>query len=231
MLRVSELVARYGLVTALHGVSLEVDAGEIVCVIGPNGAGKSTLMKTLAGSLRAASGEIAFEAQRIDRLAAHQVVALGLALVPEGRHVFGPLSVADNLRLGAYLRRDASRELALVLELFPRLAERLQQPASTLSGGEQQMLAIGRALMASPKLLLLDEPSMGLAPMVVREIFAKIRQLAQAGLTILLAEQNAQLALGLARRGYVLDSGRLIAAGLCEDLRSDERLSIAYIGG
>lgn len=193
-------------------------------------------MRTISGSLAPASGEIWLDGQPIGGQAAHRVVARGVALVPEGRRVFGPLTVGDNLELGAYvqLRRraradvDARRES--VLELFPRLRERLDSLATTLSGGEQQMLAIGRALMSNPRLLLLDEPSMGLAPLVIRDIFATIRRLSESGLTILLAEQNARLALRLAERGYILDAGSVVASERCETLRADHKMIKAYIG-
>ena len=236
MFSVRNLVVGYGPVTALAGVDLEVHAGEIVCVIGPNGAGKTTLMKSVAGLLRPRSGEIALEGKPLSRGADTRVRA-GIALVPEGRHVFAPLSGRDNLELGAYVRlsrgeRDAvADDLRRVLDIFPRLEERATQAAGTLSGGEQQMVAIGRALMARPKLLLLDEPSMGLAPLVVAEIFNVIRRLHADGTTVLIAEQNARMALSVASRGYVIESGHVVKTGAADALASDPAVREAYLGG
>jgi branched-chain amino acid transport system ATP-binding protein len=241
MLDVRGLVVGYGPVTALNGVDVAVAEGEIICVIGPNGAGKTTLMKTIAGLLRPRAGEIEFEAQvlagRSVNRGADARVRAGIALVPEGRHVFAPLTVRDNLEIGGYVRlargeREAvAADLARAYEIFPRLQERADQVAGTLSGGEQQMLAIGRALMARPRLLLLDEPSMGLAPLVVAEIFAVIRRLHAQGTTVLIAEQNARMALAVAQRGYVIESGLIVKADAASALAGDPAVQEAYLGG
>jgi branched-chain amino acid transport system ATP-binding protein len=236
MLELRDIVAAYGPIRALKGVSLTVGAGEIVCVIGPNGAGKTTLMRTIMGMLAPLSGAVVLDGANIAGDDPERIVASGVALAPEGRRVFAPLSVADNLMLGAYhrlRRRDAAvgEDRAMVLELFPRLHERLDQPAGTLSGGEQQMLAVARALMARPRLLLLDEPSMGLAPKVVAEIFATIRKLHARGMTIFLAEQNARMALSVADRAYVLESGQVAASGPAAQLARDDAVRAAYLGG
>jgi branched-chain amino acid transport system ATP-binding protein len=237
MLRVRALVVNYGPVTALAGVDLDVAKGEIVCVIGPNGAGKTTLMRTIAGLLRAKSGEIRFGARPVHRLGPDVLVKAGVSLVPEGRRVFAPLSVHDNLQLGAYVRlrsgevESVGRDLARVFEIFPRLKERSAQLAGTLSGGEQQMLAIGRAMMARPQLLLLDEPSMGLAPLVVAEIFQVIKRLHEEGSTVLLAEQNARLALQISERGYVIESGKVVKTAPSSALAADDAVREAYLGG
>lgn len=233
MLKVENLVAAYGRIEALHGVSLHVEEGEIVAIVGANGAGKTTLMKTIAGVHPAASGRIVLDGEDVTTLPAHRRVARGLALVPEGRQVFGPLSVADNLALGAYRSAgDAAADRAEMEALFPILAERRRQAAGSLSGGQQQMLAIARAMMARPRLLLLDEPSMGLAPIVAREIFERLRERhASSGLTVLLVEQNVSAALGLASRAYVLETGRVAAQGASKDLLADEAIQRAYLGG
>jgi branched-chain amino acid transport system ATP-binding protein len=236
MLEVVSLVSGYGRIRVLSGVSLHVAAGEIVCLIGPNGAGKTTLMRTLAGTLSPWAGEIRLENEAIGGRRAHHVVARGLALVPEGRRIFMPLTVAENLEIGAYVRLragakdEARRTLDEILALFPRLAERRSQLAGTLSGGEQQMLAIGRALMAKPRLLLLDEPSMGLAPMVVAAIFRAIASLRAGGTTVLLAEQNARMALKIADRGYVLITGEIVREGAAKALLADESIVSTYLG-
>jgi branched-chain amino acid transport system ATP-binding protein len=236
MLEVSALVSGYGRIRVLNAVSLSVAAGEIVCLIGPNGAGKTTLMRTLAGTLAPWEGAIRLESEAIDGRRADRVVAKGLALVPEGRRIFMPLTVAENLEIGAYLRLragakdDARRTREEVFALFPRLAERRDQLAGTLSGGEQQMLAIGRALMAKPRLLLLDEPSMGLAPMVVSSIFRAIASLRTRGTTVLLAEQNARMALKIADRGYVLITGAIVREGAAAALLADESIVSTYLG-
>ena len=236
MLSVRELVAGYGPVIALAGIDLDVAPGEIVCVIGPNGAGKTTLMKSVAGLLRPRSGDVTLEGKRLARGADSRVKS-GIALVPEGRRLFAPLTVRDNLELGAYVRlsrgeRDAvEADLQRVYEIFPRLKERAGQAAGLLSGGEQQMVAIGRALMARPKLLLLDEPSMGLAPLVVLEIFAVIRRLHAEGTTVLLAEQNASMALSVSQRAYVIEAGRVVKSGTATSLESDPAVKEAYLGG
>ena len=236
MLSVRSLVVGYGQVTALAGVDLEVAQGEIVCVIGPNGAGKTTLMKTAAGLLRQRSGTVMLEGKALTRGADSRVRA-GIALVPEGRHVFAPLTVRDNLELGAYVRlsrgeREAvAADLERIFGIFPRLKERVDHQAGLLSGGEQQMLAIGRALMGRPRLLLLDEPSMGLAPLVVAEIFAVIRRLHTEGTTVLIAEQNARMALSVAQRAYVIESGLVVRTDSAASLAEDPAVREAYLGG
>ena len=229
---VEDLTAAYGRIEALRGVSLEVGAGEIVAIVGANGAGKTTLMKTIAGVHPAKSGRIALEGREVTRAAAHRRVAAGVALVPEGRQVFGPLSVRDNLRLGSYRRgRGAAGAIDEVFALFPVLSQRSRQAAGSLSGGQQQMLAIGRALMSSPRLLLLDEPSMGLAPIVTGEIFAALAERHRRdALTILLVEQNVNAALMLADRGYVLTTGNVSATGRSDALMADEAIQRAYLG-
>ena len=229
---VEDLTAAYGRIEALRGVSLEVGAGEIVAIVGANGAGKTTLMKTIAGVHPAKSGRIALEGREVTRAAAHRRVAAGVALVPEGRQVFGPLSVRDNLRLGSYRRgRGAAGAIDEVFALFPVLSQRSRQAAGSLSGGQQQMLAIGRALMSSPRLLLLDEPSMGLAPIVTGEIFAALAERHRRdALTILLVEQNVNAALKLADRGYVLTTGKVSATGRSAALMADEAIQRAYLG-
>ena len=230
MLKVEELTACYGRIEALHGLSLEVAEGEIVAIVGANGAGKTTLMKTIAGVHPAAAGRIEYAGTDATRLAAHRRVAAGLSLVPEGRQVFGPLSVRDNLRLGAF-RRGAESDIAAMEEMFPILAERRHQAAASLSGGQQQMLAIARALMARPRLLLLDEPSMGLAPMIVEQIFDAIKERHRtSGLTVLVVEQNVAAALKMAHRGYVLETGRVAASGSSEALLADQAVQRAYLG-
>jgi branched-chain amino acid transport system ATP-binding protein len=232
-LTVEALDAGYGRIAVLHGVGLRVGAGEMVAVIGANGAGKTTLLRVVSGLLPAAGGQVLLDGAEVGGLPAERLAALGLAHVPEGRLVFPTLSVADNLALGAYTRRgsSSSEDREGVLELFPRLAGRLRQPAGTLSGGEQQMLAIGRGLMARPRLLLLDEPSLGLAPMLVAEIFRALARLRDQGdLAILLVEQNARAALQVADRGYVLERGRVAIAGTPRELLADEGVRAAYLG-
>jgi branched-chain amino acid transport system ATP-binding protein len=231
MLHVSNLEARYGRIPALKGIDLEVREGEIVALVGANGAGKSTLLRALSGVQRS-SGKVLFQRKAIEATPAHERVALGIVHAPEGRQVFGPLSVEDNLRLGAYRRGrgEAGATLERVYALFPVLVERRRQPAGSLSGGQQQMLAIGRALMAKPKLLLLDEPSMGLAPRLVAEIFACVRQLRAADTALLLVEQNARAALAIADRGYVLETGRIVLSGTGAALLADEKVRAAYLG-
>ncbi|MES9996124.1 ATP-binding cassette domain-containing protein [Desulfovibrio aminophilus] len=237
MLTLKNVDVFYGKIHAARRVSLHVKAGEIVALIGGNGAGKTTLLTAVSGLLRPAEGEIALAGESILGLAPERVVRLGLSHVPEGRLVFSPLSVEDNLRLGAYTRRDregreaAARTLARIYEMFPVLAERRAQAAGTLSGGEQQMLALGRALMAGPRLLLLDEPGMGLAPLVVRDIFRLIVRLRdELGLTVLLVEQNARSALRIADRGYVLETGRIILQGPADELLANKDVQRAYLG-
>jgi branched-chain amino acid transport system ATP-binding protein len=232
VLTVDTLRSGYGRIEVLHGVSLEVAAGEIVALVGSNGAGKTTLLRTISGVHPMRSGTIRLGGEAIERLAAHRRVARGIAQVPEGRQVFAPLSVDDNLRLGAFVRRDAevSADLANVYDTFPALAEKRHVNAGSLSGGQQQMLAIGRALMARPSLLLLDEPSMGLAPFLVEQIFAIIGDFKRRGLTVLLVEQNAHAALAIADRGYVIEGGRITMTGTGHALREDERVRAAYLG-
>jgi len=234
LLQIQDLSTHYGPIQALDKVSLEVEQGELVAMVGANGAGKTTLLHTLSGVLTPSGGEILFDGRQITRLASHQIVGAGICHVPEGRQVFPPLSVDDNLRLGAYaVRRDkdwVESELASIYEMFPILKERSRQTAGTLSGGQQQMLAIGRALLGRPRLLLLDEPSMGLAPLLVEEIFRVIQKLNKKGVTILLVEQNARAALGIANRGYVLETGRVVLSASSSDLLADEAVRKAYLG-
>jgi branched-chain amino acid transport system ATP-binding protein len=235
MLEIKNLVVGYGAITALHGVSLSVKAGGIVTLIGANGAGKTTTLKAISGLLKPRSGEIFYDGKNIAGLPPHQIVRLGISHVPEGRMIFANLTVLENLQLGAYLRNDKKtvrRELEHVFDLFPRLQERKRQISGTLSGGEQQMLAMGRALMSKPKLLLLDEPSLGLAPLLVKTIFEKIAGInRQQGLTILLVEQNANLALGISHSGYVLETGKIILQGDSAALRLNPQVKSAYLGG
>ena len=232
MLVVENLVSRYGRIEILHGVSLAVAEGEIVTLVGSNGAGKTTLLRAISGVQPAASGSIRFAGERIDGMQAHRRVAKGIAQVPEGRQVFAPLTVEDNLRLGAVTRRDAQidADLADIYAKFPALAEKRRAAAGALSGGQQQMLAIGRALMARPRLILLDEPSMGLAPRLVEQTFATITQFKQRGLTVLLVEQNARAALAIADRGYIMETGRIEISGSGRDLLDDDRVRAAYLG-
>ena len=232
MLEVRDLDCRHGRVQVLFGVSLGVARGELVALVGANGAGKTTLLRAISGVHPAAGGAIRFDGAALDGRPPHARLALGIAQVPEGRQVFAPLSVADNLRLGAFRRGrgEADRTLAEVHGMFPVLSERAASPAGMLSGGQQQMLALGRALMSRPTLLLLDEPSMGLAPLVAGEIFRAIRKLCDGGATILLVEQNARAALSLADRAYVLETGRIVAQGTGRALLADERIRQAYLG-
>jgi branched-chain amino acid transport system ATP-binding protein len=232
VLTVENLTSSYGRIEALHGVSVTVAAGEIVAVLGANGAGKTTLIRAISGVQPISAGRILLEGRPIERTAAHARVALGVAQVPEGRQLFAPLSVEDNLKLGAWSRRGLAPdvELAAVYALFPMLAERRHTAAGMLSGGQQQMLAIGRALMAKPRLLLLDEPSMGLAPMLVEQILDAVQGFKRAGLTVLLVEQNARAALAIADRGYVIETGRIAASGSARELLADDRVQAAYLG-
>ena len=233
MLRVDEINVQYGDVQVLHEVTLGVSQQEIVTIVGANGAGKTTSLKTIAGILRPTSGEIHFLGERIDHLYPHQIVEKGLVRIPEGRKIFPSLSVLENLELGSYLPRPKakrSESLENVFSLFSVLKERSQQLAGTLSGGEQQMLAIGRGLMSLPRLLMLDEPSLGLAPVLVREIFSTIRDINQHGTTILLVEQNVFNALDMAHEGYVLENGRIVLKGKSQDLLGDEHIKEAYLG-
>ncbi len=233
MLEVEELRSAYGRIEAVKGVSLSVRAGEIVALVGSNGAGKTTLLRAISGVQPVTAGRIAFSGARIETAPPHRRVALGMAHVPEGRQVFAPLTVADNLRLGAFLRRDRdiARDVERIYAMFPALADKRRDAAGGLSGGQQQMLAIGRALMAKPKLLLLDEPSMGLAPLLVRQILDAVVALKQEGVTILLVEQNAAAALAIADRGYVIETGRIAHAGTGAALAEDPRVREAYLGG
>jgi branched-chain amino acid transport system ATP-binding protein len=236
MLKIKSLVTHYGQVRALRGVSLHVAPGEIVTLIGANGAGKTTCLHTIAGLLQPSDGSVEFLGRPLHRCPPEDVVRLGLSLVPEGRQVFASLSVKDNLMLGAYTRQsraqraEVAADLEWIYSIFPLLRERVEQKAGTLSGGEQQMLAIGRALMSRPRLLLLDEPSMGLAPTIVKSIFGVLRELNRQGMTILLVEQNARMALGLAHRGYVLETGRVILEGKGAFLMKDREVQRAYLG-
>ena len=234
LLRVTDLTTHYGPIQALYGVSLEVNEGELVAMVGANGAGKTTLLHTLSSIRKASSGQIHFDGRNITRQPPHKIVAAWVCQVPEGRQVFAPLSVEDNLRLGAYgLRKEKAwveEELQRIYNLFPILQDKREQTAGTLSGGQQQMLAIGRALLGRPRLLLLDEPSMGLAPLLVEEIFRIIRELNDKGVTILLVEQNARAALGIADRGYVLETGRVVLADSADALLADEAVRKAYLG-
>jgi branched-chain amino acid transport system ATP-binding protein len=233
LLSVNGLRSAYGRIEALHGVSLEVRAGEIVALVGGNGAGKTTLLRTLSGVQPRTGGEIRFGGKDISRLSPHARVATGIAQVPEGRQIFAPLAIEDNLRLGAYLRKDAeiADDLAHVYDLFPVLKERRRNAAGGLSGGQQQMLAIGRALMSKPKLLLLDEPSMGLAPVLVDQVFEIVTRLRdEDGVTVFLVEQNAFAALSIANRGYVIETGEIVMEGAGKALLTDERVREAYLG-
>jgi branched-chain amino acid transport system ATP-binding protein len=231
LLELQDVHVKYGAVAALKGVTLEVQEGEIVTLLGANGAGKTTTLRTISGLLRPAAGAVVFEGRPIDTMPAHQVLSLGIGHVPEGRRVFPRMSVLENLEMGAYQRKGGNKvTMERVFELFPVLAERRTQDGGTLSGGEQQMLAIGRALMSKPRLLLLDEPSMGLAPLIVAKIFEIIKEINTDGTTVLLVEQNAAQALRLAQRGYVLETGSIVMADDAKTLLSDDRVRAAYLG-
>jgi branched-chain amino acid transport system ATP-binding protein len=233
LLELQDVHTYYGSIHALKGISLSIEGGEIVTLIGSNGAGKSTTLRTISGLLRPRRGAILLEQRRLDQLLPHEIVSLGVIHVPEGRRIFPRLTVQENLVMGAYQRRDKDgiqRDLERVFALFPRLKERLHQKGGTLSGGEQQMLAIGRALMSRPRVLLLDEPSMGLAPVLVEMIFDIIREINQQGITILLVEQNARMALSVAHRGYVLETGRIVLSGPGLQLAGDPMVKAAYLG-
>jgi branched-chain amino acid transport system ATP-binding protein len=234
MLKVNEIDVYYGHIRALKEVSLEVNQGEIVTLIGANGAGKSTLLKTISGLLKPKKGNITFDGVTIAGKQTQYIVKRGISQVPEGRRVFATMSVEENLELGAYLRSDkrgVKTDFEKVYELFPRLLERKKQAAGTLSGGEQQMLAMGRALMAKPRLLLLDEPSMGLAPLLVKTIFTIIQEINSSGTTIMLVEQNANMALSIAHRAYVIETGKVVINGSATELRSSDKIKMAYLGG
>jgi len=235
MLELSNLAVNYGSITALHDVSLNVEKGAIVTLIGANGAGKSTTLRTVSGLLKARHGNIRYEGEEIGNLPPHRIVERGISQVPEGRMIFANLTVRENLLMGAYLRKDRRKlntEFDFVFEIFPRLKERAKQVAGTLSGGEQQMLAISRALMSKPRCLMLDEPSLGIAPILTKTIFEKIVEINQSlGITILLVEQNANLALEISHYGYVLETGRIILRDRSSALRANERVKSAYLGG
>ena len=233
ILKVEDINVYYGAIHAIKGVSFEVNQGEVVTLIGANGAGKSTVLKTVAGLLASHTGSIEFMGQRLNGIPAHKIVPKGLALVPEGRQIFLQMTVEENLQMGAFTRpaSEFDASIADVYERFPRLKERRRQVAGTLSGGEQQMLAMGRALMSKPSLLMLDEPSMGLAPILVDQIFDIIQELNRHGTTILLVEQNAQMALSVAHRGYVLETGKIVATGTGAELLENEAVKKAYLGG
>jgi len=233
MLKVNDINVFYSNIHAIHGVSFDVNEGEIVTLIGANGAGKSTILKTISGLLRSKTGSISFLDSDIGSVAPHNIVKRGLAQVPEGRRIFLRMSVQQNLEMGNYIhhRSTMHERIEDVFERFPRLKERRKQLGGTLSGGEQQMLAIGRALMAKPTLLMLDEPSMGLAPLLVEQIFDIIKELSESGVTVLLVEQNARMALSIANRGYVLETGRIVASASSQELLQDEAVRRAYLGG
>jgi ABC-type branched-chain amino acid transport systems, ATPase component len=233
ILEIDGLQVSYGAVQAVKQLNLDIGAGEIVALIGTNGSGKTTTLRSISGLVANMRGRIRFAGADITKLAPHRIVGLGISQVPEGRGIFPDLTVLENLRLGAYIRRDKAEieaDIRRMYRLFPRLEERKKQAAGTMSGGEQQMLAIARALMARPKLLLLDEPSMGLAPLVVKEIYAAIRQINQDGVSVLLVEQNAKMALGAAHRGYVMETGRIVVQGTAAELKSNDVVKSVYLG-
>lgn len=233
MLSVKDLDVYYGSIHAIKGISFEVNEGEIVTLIGANGAGKTTTLHSISGLVKPKNGEITFCGENLRNVEAHKIIRLGLAQVPEGRRIFSKMTVQENLEMGAYIRKDSdiSKDYENVFQRLPRLKERRRQVAGTLSGGEQQMLAIGRALMCNPKMLLLDEPSMGLSPLLVNEIFSIIRDVNQSGVTVLLVEQNAKKALEIANRAYVLETGSIAMEGDADELAQDEKVRKAYLGG
>ena len=234
MLTINDINVFYGAIHAIKGVSLEVNEGEIVTLIGANGAGKSTILRTISGLLKPKTGSIQFEGQEIAGMPAHEIVKTGISQVPEGRRIFAEMSVLENLELGAFTRKDKDgikADMELVFERFPRLKERIGQLAGTFSGGEQQMLAMGRALMSRPRLLLLDEPSMGLAPLLIKEIFAIIQDINKTGTTVLLVVQNANMALSIAHRAYVVETGRITLSGDAKELAASDEVRKAYLGG
>ena len=234
LLKIENLHVKYGKVEALHGIDISVEQGEIVTILGANGAGKSTTLMAISGLVKVSEGSILFDGEPLHKLQAHDIVARGVAQAPEGRRVFGPLTVRENLNLGAYTSNDQQKinqNRDWVFELFPRLKERRNQMAGTLSGGEQQMLAVGRALMGNPRILLLDEPSLGLAPLLVKTIFDTVRQINQAGVTVVLVEQNARAALKLANRGYVMEVGHIVLKDSAANLLADPEVQSAYLGG
>ena len=233
MLEIRDLEVNYGMIAAIKGVSLDVNEGEVIALIGANGAGKTTILHTITGLLKAKTGSIMFEGHELTKTPAHKIVELGMAHVPEGRRIFSHLTVLENLKLGAYTRKDkdgVAADLRKVYDRFPRLAERKKQIAGTLSGGEQQMLAMGRALMSKPRIIVMDEPSMGLSPIFVSEIFDIIQSISSDGVTVLLVEQNAKKALSIADRGYVLETGKIVLAGEADELINDESVRRAYLG-
>lgn len=233
MLKIEDLHVSYGMIQAIKGVSFEVNEGEVISLIGANGAGKTTILHTITGLIKPKSGSVQFEGKEITTVPAHKIVSAGMAHVPEGRRIFSELSVYDNLRMGAYTRKDKN-EIAETLEMvytrFPRLKERKKQIAGTLSGGEQQMLAMGRALMSKPKIILMDEPSMGLSPLFVNEVFEIIKEISASGTTVLLVEQNAKKALAISDRAYVLETGKIALTGKASDLINDDKIRKAYLG-
>ena len=233
MLEIKDLEVYYGMIQAIKGISFEVNKGEVIALIGANGAGKTTILHTITGLLSPKKGTVIFEGQDITKVPAHKIVSMGMAHVPEGRRVFADLSVYENLKMGAYTRKDKNEieeTLKMVYERFPRLEERKNQMAGTLSGGEQQMLAMGRALMSKPSIILMDEPSMGLSPIMVNEIFSIIESVSQMGTTVLLVEQNAKKALAIADRAYVLETGKIVKDGKAEDMLNDDSIKKAYLG-
>ena len=233
MLKVTDLQVYYGVIQAIKGLSFEVNEGEVIALIGANGAGKTTILHTITGLVEAKSGTVEFEGKNITKMPGHKIVTLGMAHVPEGRRVFAELSVLENLKMGAYTRKDKNenaQSLEMVYKRFPRLEERKNQLAGTLSGGEQQMLAMGRALMSHPKIILMDEPSMGLSPIFVNEIFDIIKEVSASGTTVLLVEQNAKKALSIADRAYVLETGKIVLEGDAKELMNDESVKKAYLG-
>ena len=233
MLTIKDLEVYYGVIQAIKGVSFEVNQGEVIALIGANGAGKTTILHTITGLLAPKNGSVVFEGKELTKMPAHKIVSLGMAHVPEGRRVFADLSVYENLRMGAYTRKDRNEieeTLEKVYQRFPRLKERRNQMAGTLSGGEQKMLAMGRALMSKPKILLMDEPSMGLSPIMVNEIFSIIQEVSDSGTTVLLVEQNAKKALSIADRGYVLETGNIVLEGKASDLLNNDSIKKAYLG-
>ena len=233
MLKVTDLQVYYGVIQAIKGLSFEVNEGEVIALIGANGAGKTTILHTVTGLVEAKNGTVEFEGRDITKMPGHKIVSLGMAHVPEGRRVFSDLTVLENLKLGAYTRKDKNEieeTLKMVYKRFPRLEERKNQMAGTLSGGEQQMLAMGRALMSHPKIILMDEPSMGLSPIFVNEIFDIIKEVSASGTTVLLVEQNAKKALSIADRAYVLETGKIVLEGKADELMNDESVKKAYLG-
>lgn len=233
MLEVKDLEVYYGMIQGIKGISFEVNKGEVIALIGANGAGKTTTLHTITGLLSPKKGSVMFERKDITKIPAHKIVSMGMAHVPEGRRVFADLSVYENLKLGAYTRKDKenlNKDLESIYERFPRLAERKNQSAGTLSGGEQQMLAMGRALMSKPSIILMDEPSMGLSPILVNEIFDIIESISKSGTTVLLVEQNAKKALSIADRAYVLETGKIVTSGKASELLEDDSIKKAYLG-